>query len=176
MTLLRLERARLIVIDFQTRLMPAIHEGARLVGNAQRLVKAATLLKAPVLVTEQNPKGLGGTVPELADAGPVVTKMSFDACAEPAFLDALQADEELIVCGCEAHVCVGQTVLGLLARRRRVFVVRDAIGARSAENKEAAILRMAGHGAEIITTEMAVFEWLRTSEHPQFRTIAGLIK
>ncbi|MEQ1608017.1 MAG: isochorismatase family protein [Hyphomonadaceae bacterium] len=176
MTLLRLERARLIVIDFQTRLMPAIHEGARLVGNAQRLVKAATLLKTPVLVTEQNPKGLGGTVPELADAGPVVTKMSFDACAEPAFLDALQADEELIVCGCEAHVCVGQTVLGLLARRRRVFVVRDAIGARSAENKEAAILRMAGHGAEIITTEMVVFEWLRTSEHPQFRTIAGLIK
>lgn len=176
MTLLKVERARLVIIDFQTRLMPVIHEGPRMVANARRLVDAAALLDVPVVMTEQNPVGLGGTVPELSGAGPVVTKMSFDACAEPAFLGALEEDEELVVCGCEAHVCVGQTVLGLLTQWRRVLVVQDAIGSRAAENKEAAIRRMSGHGAEIVTTEMVLFEWLRTAEHPQFRAVSKLIK
>lgn len=176
MALLAAENAMLVVIDFQARLMPAIHAGDSVLLNAGRLVEAARLLGIPAVLTEQNPSGLGATVSELAGAGPVVAKMSFDACAEPDFLDALAGDRELVICGCEAHVCVGQTVLSLLDHRRRVIVVADAIGSRAPESREIALNRMASHGAEIVTTEMVLFEWLRTADHPQFRTISKLIR
>lgn len=176
MPLLAAGNAMLVVIDFQARLMPAIHAADGVLLNAGRLVEAARLLDVPTLLTEQNPRGLGPTVPELAGAGPVIAKMSFDACAEPAFLDTVAGDRELVICGCEAHVCVGQTVLSLLEHRRRVAVVADAIGSRAPESRELAIRRMAGHGAEVVTTEMVLFEWLRSAEHPQFRTISKLIR
>ena len=168
--------ATLIIVDFQARLMPAIHDGPRLVANARRLVDAAGLLGVAVMLTEQNPAGLGATIPELAGSGPVITKMSFDACAEPCFLAALPAKGDVVICGCEAHVCVGQTVLSLLAAGRRAVVVQDAIGSRAPESKEVAIARMERHGAEIVTTEMVVFEWLRSAEHPQFRPASRLIR
>lgn len=82
----------------------------------------------------------------------------------------------LVVAGCEAHVCILQTVLGLIDSGRRVFVVRDARGARRAENNEAALHRMYRHGAEIVTTEMVLFEWLGTAEHPQFHQAIALVK
>lgn len=166
----------LVIIDFQQRLMPAIHDGERLVSNARRLVDAAGLLAVPIVLTEQNPAGLGTTVPELAGSGPVIAKMSFDACGAPAFLEALAGDKDLVICGCEAHVCVGQTVLSLLDYLRRVIVVQDAIGSRAPESKEVALRRMERHGAEIVTTEMVVFEWLRTAEHPLFRAASRLIR
>jgi nicotinamidase-related amidase len=81
-----------------------------------------------------------------------------------------------VVAGCEAHVCVLQTVLGLLDAGRKVYIARDALGSRHAENKETAIRRMERHGAEIVTTEMVVFEWLESAEHPRFREAIALIK
>lgn len=176
MPLVTAENAMLVVIDLQARLMPAIHDGERVLLNASRLAEAARLLSIPLLITEQNPRGLGPTVPELANAGPVITKMSFDACGEPAFGDAVADAVDLVVCGCEAHVCVGQTVLSLRARGRRVVVAADAIGSRAPESREIALRRMADHGAEIVTTEMVLFEWLRTAEHPQFRPVSKLIR
>jgi nicotinamidase-related amidase len=176
MPLLNVGASTLVIIDFQARLMPAIDDGARLVANARRLVEAAGLLSVPILMTEQNPAGLGGTVPELAGVGPVVTKMSFDACAEAAFLKALAGDGQIVLCGCEAHVCLGQTALSLLAHRRRVAVVQDAVGTRLPETKEAALRRLERHGAEIVTTEMVIFEWLRSAEHPRFREVLKLVK
>ncbi|KPF69201.1 isochorismatase [Bosea sp. AAP35] len=166
----------LVIIDFQARLMPAIHDGARLVANAQRLVAAAGLLGVPIVMTEQNPAGLGGTVPKLVGAGPVVTKMSFDACAEGAFLEALAGDGQIVICGCEVHVCLGQTALSLLTHRRRVAVVADASGSRQPESKEAALRRLERHGAEIVTTEMVIFEWLKSAQHPRFREVLKLVK
>lgn len=177
MPLLIARNAMLVVIDFQARLMPAIHAGDKVLLNAGRLAEAARLLEIPAVLTEQNPRGLGPTVPELAGtAGPLISKMSFDACAEAAFLDAIAGDRELVICGCEAHVCVGQTVLSLLEHRRRVIVVADAIGSRAPESREIAISRMAAHGAEIVTTEMVLFEWLRTATHTQFRPVSKLIR
>lgn len=176
MHLMNAGRSRLVLIDFQARLMPAIDDGPRLVANAGRLVAAAKLLEVPVTVTEQNPAGLGPTVPELAEAAPALAKMSFDACGAPAFLEAVAGDDDLILCGCEAHVCVGQTALSLLEHKRRVFVVQDAIGSRTPESKAVALRRLERCGAEIVTTEMVVFEWLRSAEHPQFRAAAKLIK
>lgn len=170
------ERSALLVIDFQSRLMPSIENGPAVVANARRLLDAAALLDVPVVFTEQNPAGLGPTVPDLAPPGPPVHKMTFDAVGAPGFLDRLPPEAALVVAGCEAHVCVLQTVLGLLDKGRRVFVVRDALGSRRAESKETAIRRMERHGAEVVTTEMVAFEWLATCEHPRFRDVIALIK
>jgi nicotinamidase-related amidase len=171
------DRALLLIIDFQSRLMPAIHEGAAAVKNANRLIDAAKLLKIPRLFTEQNAKGLGATT----DAIPVeqdhlAHKQFFDACRENGFLNRVPADAHVVVAGCEAHVCVQQTVLGLLQASRKTFVVRDALGSRRPEDKETAIRRMERHGAEIVTTEMVVFEWLRTADDPHFRQAIALVK
>jgi nicotinamidase-related amidase len=142
------------------------------------LIAAARKLGVPVVVTEQNPKGLGPTVPELAVAGlPTLAKMEFDAARAAGFFEMLPKDRpDILVTGCEAHVCVLQTVLGLIEAGHTVRIARDAVGSRRAESKEAAIERMRGHGAEIVTTEMAVFEWLGTAADPDFREIAALIK
>ncbi|MFC5420492.1 isochorismatase family protein [Bosea eneae] len=176
MPLMNAKRSRLVIIDFQARLMPAIHDGPRLVANAGRLVAAAQLLEVPMVVTEQNPAGLGPTVPELAEAAPAIAKMSFDACAAPAFIEAIAGDDDLVLCGCEAHVCFGQTTLSLLEHKRRVFVVQDAVGSRVPESKGVSLRRLARNGAEVVTTEMVLFEWLRTAEHPQFRAALKLVK
>ncbi|NTU81453.1 MAG: isochorismatase family protein [Chloroflexales bacterium] len=173
------ESSALVMVDFQARLMPAIEDSTAAVANARRLLDAAALLDVPVLFTEQNPRGLGATVPELAQAraeGAVLHKMTFDACRAGGRLDWLPNRPSLVVTGCEAHVCVLQTVLGLLDAGRRVYVVQDAIGSRRAESKAAALQRMARHGAEIVTAEMVIFEWLVTAEHPRFREVVALVK
>jgi len=167
----------LLIVDFQARLMPAIHDGEAAVANARRLLGAASLLDVPILFTEQNPKGLGPTVPGLTDGHRVFEKQHFDACREPAFAQTALPDRPtVVVAGCEAHVCVLQTVLGLLDLGRRVCLVRDALGSRKPESKETAIRRLERHGAEVVTTEMVVFEWLATAQHPRFRDALQLLK
>jgi nicotinamidase-related amidase len=177
MPIINRETSALLLVDFQSRLMPAIEDGRAVLANARRLVDAATLLGIPLLFTEQNAKGLGPTVPELgASSGNTAHKMTFDACRAPGFLERLPVCPDLVVCGCEAHVCVLQSVLGLLRAGRHVFLVRDAVGSRRAESKETAIRRMERNGAEIVTTEMAVFEWLATAEDPRLREVLALVK
>jgi nicotinamidase-related amidase len=171
------DTATLLIVDFQSRLMPSITDAEAVVANARRLIDAAALLGVPVLFTEQNAKGLGATADALKPpAAALAHKMSFDACRSAGFIERLGKRPDVAVAGCEAHVCVLQTVLGLLDEGRRVFLVRDALGARRAESKETAIRRMARHGAEIVTTEMVIFEWLGTCEHPRFRDAIALVK
>jgi nicotinamidase-related amidase len=170
-------RSTLLVIDLQAKLVPAIDRAAELVGNAQRLVDIAGLLGLPILGTEQNPQGLGPTVGEVRDRLPrIADKMSFDACREASFLDQLGDRPDILVAGCEAHVCVLQTVLGLIDLGRRVFVVSDAVGSRLGVNKEAGLRRMERHGAELVTTEMVAFELMSSANHPRFREILALVK
>lgn len=171
------EASTLLVVDFQVRLMPVIENGAAAVANARRLLEAAALLSVPTLFTEQNAAGLGATLPELSpDPSAVAHKMTFDACRASGFFDMLPDRPDVVLVGCEAHVCVLQTALGLIDAGRRVFVVRDALGARRAENKDTALQRMERHGAEIVTTEMVVFEWLGTAHNPRFRETVALIR
>ncbi len=170
------DHSTLLIIDIQGRFMPAIEDGSAVIANARRLVDAAAILEVTILFTEHNPVGLGPTVPELTPSGPVAHKMTFDAVRSPGFLDRFPAERAIVVAGCEAHVCVLQTVLGLLTHGRQVFVVRDALGSRRPESKETAVRRMERHGAEIVTTEMVTFEWLTTCEHPRFREVVALIK
>ncbi|RBP12273.1 nicotinamidase-related amidase [Roseiarcus fermentans] len=177
MAIITAQDTTLLIVDFQVRLMPAIDEGAAAIANARRLVDAATLFRVSTLFTEQNPKGLGPTVPELApDESRVFRKTTFDAGRTPGFEHRLGEDNAVVIAGCEAHVCVLQTALGLAEKGRRVFVVRDAVGSRRPESKEAGLLRMARNGVEIVTTEMVVFEWLGDAANPRFKDAVALIK
>lgn len=171
-------RTTLLLIDFQEKLMPSISEGREAVANAVRLAEAAHLLRIPVIGTEQNPRGLGSNVPEIKmRCAATVPKVYFDATREHGFGRVLPADRpSVVVAGCETHVCVMQTVLGLLAGGRRVHLVRDAVGSRTLANREAAITRLSAAGADIVTSEMVIFDWLATSDHPAFRRVLPLVK
>ncbi|HLQ85093.1 MAG TPA: isochorismatase family protein [Salinisphaeraceae bacterium] len=171
-------RSTLILIDLQARLMPAVDGGDNVVQRAMILAQAARQLGVPVIGTEQNPEKLGHNIPAIRSLCDVtIAKSHFDACARPqlsALLDPRR--DELIVAGCEAHVCVLQTALGLMRTGYQVRLVTDAIGSRHAHDRVTAIDRARTAGAGLVTSEMVLFEWLRHSNHPEFRDIIGLIK
>ncbi len=176
--MLTADGAVLLLIDLQERLMPVISGGAEVVARAARLAAAAELLDVPVRATEQNPAGLGPTVPALAVyPQAVMPKTTFSAAGDPGFAALLPAGSaEIVVAGCEAHVCVLQTVLDLLESGRRVIWAADATGSRDPADRAAAIDRARQHGAEIVTSEMVLFEWLRDARHPRFREVHKLLK
>lgn len=175
-------RAVLVVIDIQAKLTPAMPHKVyeRMRATTAMLVEAARLLNIPVVATEQYPQGIGHTVPELAEAcrDGVTEKTSFGCCGEPAFLDRLAGlgRQQVIVTGMEAHVCVYQTVLGLLGAGYAVHLVRDAICSRHKEDFRAGVSNAARAGALVITAEMALFQLLRDSRHEQFRAVSKLVK
>jgi nicotinamidase-related amidase len=174
---LTVEGAALLLIDLQERLMPVIADRETVVARAVRLAEAATLLDVPVLATEQHPAGLGPTVPPLASyPQAVMAKTTFSAAGDPGFAELLPAGTgQVVVAGCEAHVCVLQTVLDLLAAGCRVAWAADATGSRDPADRAAAIERARQHGAEIVTSEMVLFEWLRDAKHPSFKQVHALL-
>ena len=176
--LLTAETAVLLLLDLQERLVPAIHDGETVVARAVRLAEASRLLNVPIRATEQYPAGLGPTVSPLADyPQAVLTKTTFSAAADPGFHALLPSGvSQIVVAGCEAHVCVLQTVLSLLPGGHRVLMVADAVGSRHPDDRAAAIDRARQHGAEIVTSEMVLFEWLRDAQHPKFREVQKLLK
>ncbi len=157
--------------------MPVIDDHEAVVARAVRLAEAATLLGVPVRATEQNPAGLGRTVPPLAGyPQAVMSKTTFSAAADPGFAALLPTGSgQIVVAGAEAHVCVLQTVLDLLASGRRVAWAADATGSRYPADRAAAIDRARQHGTEIVTSEMVLFEWLRDARHPKFREVHKLL-
>lgn len=200
--LLDADESQLVLVDYQARLMPAIHEGPLVLANALRLAQMAQALDVPTWGTEQNPDKLGPNPPELrALCRKTLAKMHFSAVADgladwlrppakpqggnvrslPKHLQkpptAREAERpSIVIAGCEAHVCLLQTALELLEQELEVWVVTDACGSRSERNRDAAFDRLAGAGAELVTTEMVAFEWLRTAEHPAFKPVQALIK
>jgi len=176
--LLTARDAVLLLVDLQRRLMPVIHDQGRVIARARRLAEAATLLGVPIRATEQNPAGLGPTVPELAGyPTAVLAKTAFSAVSHPGFDELLPAGAtEIVIAGCEAHVCVLQTALELRAGGRRVVLVADAVGSRDPSDAAAAIDRAARHGAEVLTSEMVLFEWLRDAGHALFRPVHKLLR
>jgi nicotinamidase-related amidase len=199
--LLDAEQSQLVLVDYQTRLMPAIFEGPLVLANALRLAQAAQLLELPVWGTEQNPSKLGENPSELrALCRRTLSKMQFSAVEEglgewlrppaaPVAGNARSLPKHLqkaatggsernavVIAGCEAHVCLLQTALDLLEDEFEVWVVTDACSSRTERNRDAAFDRLAGAGAELLTTEMVVFEWLRSAEHPAFKAAQALIK
>jgi nicotinamidase-related amidase len=170
------KQSSLLVIDVQERLLPSIDDWQRTLDAAIWLVQVAKRIGVPVLASEQYPKGLGHTHPDLLaelPAGVMAEKIYF-SCAPESCLTPLAGSDrpQVVVCGTEAHVCVLQTVLDLKAAGKDVFVVADAIGSRAPENKALAIERMRQHGIEIVSCEMVAFEWLRVAGTPLFREIS----
>ena len=171
------EDSVVVLVDLQTKLMPAIHDGGNVIAQAVRLATIAKLLDVPILGTEQNSAGLGENVDEVKRLCDVtIAKTHFDGCLD-GLLEALpEGRRTIVVAGCEAHVCMMQTALGLLEHGCGVRIVQDAIGSRRPLDRDAALARLKGAGASLVTTEMIAFEWLRHSNHPQFRSVLSQIK
>jgi nicotinamidase-related amidase len=169
-----------VLVDYQARLMPTIHDSTTVIANALLLARAAHVLGIPVLGTEQNPAGLGPNVTDVKnECARTLTKTYFDACSDglvDALREAREDCDEVIVAGCEAHVCLMQTSLGLLRAGKRVWVVESACGSRRPTDHAAAMQRLARAGAMIVTHEMVLFEWLLNCDHPRFKDVLKLIK
>jgi nicotinamidase-related amidase len=201
--LLDADESQLVLVDYQARLMPAIHESQAVLANALRLARVAQLFDVPAWGTEENPAGLGQNPAELrARCRKTLAKMHFSGAADglvpllrpparaqqggnarslPKHLQKPPAPPEdqrntVVIAGCEAHVCLLQTALDLLEEEFEVWVVTDACSSRTERNRDAAFDRLAGAGAELVTTEMVAFEWLRSAEHPLFKDVLDLIK
>jgi nicotinamidase-related amidase len=169
----------LLVVDVQEKLLPLIPGQERMVWNVRRLIDGAKLLGLPVLATEQYPRGLGHTAPELAQRlGAIPEKLTF-SCGECGELFAGLGERgihRMLVCGIETHVCVQQTVFDLLAAGLRVYVAADAAAARGAIDHDMALRRMDAGGATLTTTETALFEWCQTAGTPEFKEISKLVR
>ena len=169
----------LLVIDVQEKLVPRIIDADRLVRNIAFLLDASHLLNMTVQCTEQYPRGLGPTVPELAAKLPHrPDKVAFSSCAVPAVVQTFhrEARPKLVLCGIESHVCVLHTALDLLALDFRVYVAVDAVGSRYRIDHDIALRRLERAGAVLTTSEMCVFEWIGGSGHPQFKAVSKLIQ
>jgi nicotinamidase-related amidase len=179
---LEAEKAVLVVIDVQARLVPSMPQDVylRLRDTISMLVNGVGLLGVPVVTTEQYPQGIGHTVPELADAckEALIEKVSFGCCGEPDFLAALKklGRSQVIITGMEAHVCVYQTVLGLLEEGYNVHLVRDAICSRNKIDYLTAVAGADKAGAVVTSAETVLFQMMQKSTHEQFRAVSKLVK
>ncbi len=149
-------------------------DGDQMVEAAQKLVTGSGLLGRTVLATEQSPDKLGATVPPLTLPSPAIAKTAFDASS--LILERTAPDEALVVAGCEAHICVLQTVTGLLRAGRNVVVAADAVASRKAQDRDIALAGMRALGAGVSTVEAILFGWIGGADHPQFRQMSRLIK
>ena len=179
--LIKPEKSCLIVIDMQERLVPAMQAPARTIKNAGILIQAAKRLDVPILLTEQYPKGLGTTVPEVAkhtNDVPMLEKVHFSCMKDEKFASRFRKlnRKQAVIAGMEAHICVLQTAASLMEEGYQIFVVTDATSSRTAESEKACLDRLGAAGAGIVTTEMVVFEWLGKAGTPQFRDLLGLMK
>ena len=179
--MLEIEYCCLTVVDIQGKLAQLMHGREALFKNIQILVQAAKILEIPILWCQQRPDALGPTVPEIAqhltDIEPI-NKAAFSCCGTEQFNAQLKelGRHQVLLCGIETHVCIYQTAIDLLRQDFNVSIIADAVSSRTLENKQIALNLMAAEGAKISSTEMALFELLKTAEHPQFKQVAKLIK
>ncbi|HEY5717018.1 MAG TPA: hydrolase [Motiliproteus sp.] len=171
------QRACLLLIDIQEKLVPAVADNQILIANSRWLLEVARILDIPILVSEQYPQGLGHTVAELNEfcrTDNTLTKQHFSCTADDQCLAQINAScrEQVVLIGMEAHVCVLQTALGLLQQGKEVFVVADTVGSRNPADKHLGIERMRQCGAQIVSREMVAFEWMQRSGTDQFKTIS----
>ena len=177
------EQCALIVVDIQEKLLPPIWEKDRLVRNAQLLIRLAGILKIPALVTTQYVKGLGNTVPEVASLlpeTPPIDKLMFSCFGSDAFCSLLKRlpgqRTTVLLCGMETHICVMQTALGALREGYLVHVASDAVSSRTELNWRIGLERMRAAGAILSSTEMMIYELLRSSGAPAFKELLPYLK
>ncbi len=174
---LQRERTTLVVIDVQEAFRKAVGDFDEVARKSAILIQGARALGIPVVVTEQYPRGLGDTVPEVLehlDGVERLPKSAFSAARADGF--DLHGRGQALVCGIETHVCVSQTVLDLLGSGVDVHVATDAVASRTAENRATGLHRMEAAGATLSSVEMALFELVGTAGTPEFKTVQGLVK
>jgi nicotinamidase-related amidase len=167
----------LILIDLQGKLLPAIDQGKELLRLCLRTAKIANLLNIPIIATEQSPKSLGSNLESIQNlCSKTIVKEHFNACAD-GLIKALPEDRpQLILMGCETHVCLMQTALHLIISGYDVSIAVDGAGSRRALDKQIALERLKSAGARLITTEMLAFEWMKSAQNPCFKEVLALIK
>jgi nicotinamidase-related amidase len=172
------ERVVLVVVDIQEAFRKAVPSFDAVAESAATLVQGAEAMGIPIVVTEQYPKGLGHTVPEVAEHLPdglkPLEKVRFSAAEAEGF--DLNGRDQVLVCGIETHVCVNQTVLDLLDRGIEVEVVGDAVGSRTDENRELGLHKVEDAGAVLTSVETALFELLGGSDAAEFKQVQALVK
>jgi nicotinamidase-related amidase len=169
----------LLVIDVQEKLMVKIPAAASITRNIAFLIDVARVLEVEIAATEQYPKGLGPTVAPLAKRLPSrPDKLAFSSCAVPSVLDGFRATgrTKIVLVGIEAHVCVLNTALDLLAASFSVYLAVDALGSRYDIDRDIALQRLASAGAILTTVETCAFEWLGGAQHPQFKAVSALVQ
>ena len=179
--MLSTETTVLLIIDMQEKLTRVMTDKESLVVNLQKLIKGAKVLGLPLLLTEQYPQGLGATIPEVINLLPEtkpLAKMSFNCCDDLNFLEKLKSlkRKQVLVTGIESHVCVYQTASALLGLGYEVQVVADCVCSRAKENNSIAIEMMRDMGVSITSTEIALFELLKTAENKNFKDISLIVK
>jgi nicotinamidase-related amidase len=179
--MLNIDKTALVIIDVQEKLSRVMHEKEKLFENLQKLVKGVKLLNIPVIITEQNPNGLGPTVSEIAPLLPdtkPVTKFSFSCCGEEPFLRQLEMlnRKQVLLAGIETHVCVYQTAVDLIEAGYEVHTVVDCVSSRTLENKNLALDKMKSEGANLTSVEIALFELLKTAANPKFKELSKIVK
>ena len=180
-SLLSREGTILVVIDVQEKLFAKMEEKEQIAKNICRLIRFAEILGIPIIITEQYPKGLGPTIPEIRELAlgiKPIEKMEFSCLASSTFKERLSETQtrSLILTGIEAHICVSQTAIEALTSGYRVYVVADAISSRRREDKMVAIERMRQEGAIIVSSEMLMYEMLRKAGTPEFKRVLELVK
>ena len=175
--LYRRQSSRLLLVDLQERLVPVIPDRETLMARCRLLAQGARILEIPIHATEQYPKGLGGTLPEIAAFVPNRPEKVRFSCTDCLGWNPPGPDErfQIVVAGIEAHVCVQQTVLDLLSLGYQVQVPVDAVSSRNDLDKQVAFRRMELSGATITTTEAVLFEWCEAAGTPEFKAISKLI-
>ena len=179
--MLTIENSILVVIDIQDSLARVMHEKNALFENLQKIIKGATILGIPMIVTEQVPEKLGATTPEISSLLNTIRpipKSSFSCCGEVLFMRELKSIKrtQILVAGIESHVCVYQTTVDLIRMGYDVHIVTDCISSRTADNRALGIERMKDEGAKPTSTEMVLFELLKIAEGDRFREISRLVK
>jgi nicotinamidase-related amidase len=172
-----LESSTLIFIDLQMRLLPMIDHSQEVLAQCIRAAKIAQILKVPTIATEQSPHSLGSNASEIKlFCEKTITKEHFNACLD-GLIEALpQGHQQLILAGCETHVCLMQTALHLIDQQYELAILVDAVGSRKSLDKEMALKRLSSAGAELLTVEMLAFEWLKSAKHPSFKEVLQIIK
>ncbi|AMC92926.1 hypothetical protein AOC36_02670 [Erysipelothrix larvae] len=178
---MELNDSLLLVVDYQERLMPVIHDHAQVLNRAIRMVDAFNIFEAPVLVTEQYPKGLGSTVQELSDHftkdTKIIEKTRFSAlCDELMVDDAFLSRNHVVLIGVETHVCVYQTVQDLIKEGYQVSVVYDAVSSRFEMDRACGFEAIKALGARVVTSEMIIYELMGDATHPKFKDILKIVK
>jgi nicotinamidase-related amidase len=191
MELLDASRSIVLIIDLQGKLMEMVERPGLVIAGTIRLLELASLFEVPVILTEQYPRGLGPSHPEvramydrLNTPKRLLEKTSFGCCGDPSFETLLQQlrpglaarQRQIIIAGIEAHVCVMQTVLELLKRNHEVYLCWECVSGRGEDYRRHALERMAQAGAILTNHESVAFEWARDKNHPRFKAINALFK